>query len=111
MNSNAIVFQTVEASAIASMGEYKPALLTKTGRKAVWSDEVVVKKSTETLGTSLDGINADGSQAFGKFGKYRGVTFATRAEAIEYAAAELVRRQAAQAAWDERQALRRQGVR
>ena len=59
-----------------SLGEYKPLLISYADGKKV---------ATRVIGTRTDPWNFDGSRAHGKFGKFRGVTFATRQEAIDYA--------------------------
>lgn len=103
-------FDRFEAGARKSAGEFKPLIV------KVFKVEVacapgtfIEKKETEVVGTDYDGINADGSQKWGFRGKYRGLTFATREEAVTYAAEEIERRAAALAEHEARLLARRMG--
>lgn len=90
MSNNARTLVSRTAGARKSQGEYKPIVVSTFARKALWTDDLVHTKETEVIGTDYLGVNVDGSLKSGKFGMYRGTTFATKAEAIAHADAYLV---------------------
>ena len=78
---------TRTAGARKSLGEFKPIIITEVDNGRTNADGApVIKRTTEVLGTSSDGFNADGTVKPGKFGKFRGLTFNVRQEAIDHAA-------------------------
>ena len=77
---------TRKPGAQKSMGEFKPMMITLVDTGRVNPDgKPIVRKTTQILGTSYDPWDLDGRLKPGKFGKYRGIAFLTKAEAIAYA--------------------------
>ena len=71
-----------------SMGEYKPVMVIEidTGRTNP-EGRPIIQKRTEVIGTSYDGVDFEtGGMKLGKFGKFRGITYTARADAIAHAA-------------------------
>lgn len=94
-----------------SRGEYKP-LVVYTFEITIPADGSVERRQeTEVIGTDYFGLNEDGSSKQGKFGMYRGTTFATRDEALAHAADYIAALEAREAADAARRAARAQGAR
>ena len=91
---------TRKASARKSMDEFKPIMVTEIfrGRMAV-DGRPIIEKRTEVIGTSYDSANPDGTTKLGKFGKFRGLTFSNRQDAVDHAAAYILDLERKEAEW------------